>query len=192
MSQHYRLRYSCDMVAGVKYRDIVRETAFDQYGFFTTRDAIEAGIPAGELPKLAARGGLENVAYGLYRVPEVPPTDFDQFAEAIFRVGEGAYLHRESVLTLFRLADVNPRQVSVAVARRVRSKLPAFIRLTVVKAGARTTIYHGIRSQLVVDALIECQGRIERERLYEAAAQARTDGLLTTSEWQLVQGCLGA
>lgn len=55
------------MAGEAKYRDIVREIALDQYGFVTTRDASEAGVPAVELPKLAARGGLENVAYGLYR-----------------------------------------------------------------------------------------------------------------------------
>lgn len=82
-------RCSCDMTAAMKYRDTVREIAFDQYGYVATRDAVEAGVPAGEPPKLAARGALENIAYGLYRVPDVPPTCFDQFAEALLRVGKG-------------------------------------------------------------------------------------------------------
>lgn len=111
------------MSTRVKYRDVVREIAPDNYGYVTTRDAVDAGVPAVELPKLAARGGLENVAYGLYRVPDFPPTPFDQFAEALLRVGKGAYLHGESVLTLFGLADVNPRRIKVAVPRRVRTKL---------------------------------------------------------------------
>lgn len=59
----------------------------------TTRDpgktAADAGVPAVELPKLAARGGLENVAYGIYRVPDAPASAFDQFAEALLRAGEG-------------------------------------------------------------------------------------------------------
>jgi hypothetical protein len=38
-----------------------------------------------ELPRLAARGGLTNVAYGLYRVPDIPPTRFDQFAEVCYK-----------------------------------------------------------------------------------------------------------
>ena len=111
----------------------MREIALDHYGYVTTREAAEAGVPAVELPKLAARGGLENVAYGLYRVPDIPPTDYDQFAEALLRAGEGAYLHGESVLALFGLADVNPRQIKVAVRRRARPKLPPFIELTHVK-----------------------------------------------------------
>ena len=186
-SQLYRFRYSCDMAAEVKYREIVREIALDHYGYVTTRAALEAGVPAVELPKLAARGGLENVAYGLYRVPDVPPTAYDQFAEALLRVGEGAYLHGESVLALFRLADVNPRQIKVAVPRRARPKLPAIVELTHVRGDERTTFYEGLEAQPVADAILECRGRIETERLLGAAKQARKEGLLTTTEWQRVR-----
>jgi predicted transcriptional regulator of viral defense system len=171
----------------VKYRDIVREIALDHYGYVTTKDAAEAGVPAIELPKLAARGGLENVAYGLYRVPDVLPTAFDQFAEALLRAGDGAFLFGESVLALFGLADVNPRQIKVAVRRRARPKLPAFIVLTHVKGDVRTTRYEGLESQTVADAILECRGRIETDRLLDAAKQARKEGLLTTTEWQRVR-----
>ncbi|MFZ1382126.1 MAG: type IV toxin-antitoxin system AbiEi family antitoxin domain-containing protein [Scrofimicrobium sp.] len=164
----------------------MRDIALDNYGYVTTKDAVDAGVPAIELPKLAARGGLENVAYGLYRVPDVPTTPFDQFAEALFRVGEGAYLHGESVLSLFGLADVNPRRIKVAVPRRVRTKLPQFIELTQVPDAPRTTFYEGLASQLVANAILECRGRIETERLLDAAKQARREGLLTTTEWQRV------
>lgn len=175
------------MAAAVKYREIVREIALNHYGYVTTREAAEAGVPAVELPKLAARGGLENIAYGLYRVPDIPPTAYDQFAEALLRAGDGAYLHGESVLALFGLADVNPRKIKVAVRRRARPNLPPIIELTQVKRDARTTVYEGLEAQPVADAILECRGRIETERLLDAAKQARGDGLLTTSEWQRVR-----
>jgi len=172
------------MATEIKYRDIVREVALDHYGYVTTRAAVAAGVPAHELPKLAARGGLKNVAYGLYRVLDSPPTFYDQFAEALFRAGEGAYLHGESVLALFGLAEINPRQIKVAVRKRARPKLPAFVELTQVKGEVRTTFYESLQSQPVADALLECRGRIETERLLAATAQARDEGLLTTAEWQ--------
>lgn len=184
LSQYYRFRYSCDMARETTYRETVREIALDHYGYVSTRHAVDAGVPAVELPKLAARGGLQNVAYGLYRVPDVPPTRYDQFAEALLRAGEGAYLHGESVLALFGLADVNPRQIKVAVRRRTRPRLPSFIELSLVRDDVRITFYEGLESQSVVDALIECRGRIEADRLLDAAEQARAEGLLTTTEWQ--------
>lgn len=174
-------------MAEVKYRDIVREIALDHFGYVTTKEAAEAGVPAVELPKLAARGGLENVAYGLYRVPDVPPTAYDQFAEALLRVGEGAYLHGETVLALFGLADVNPRQIKVAVRRRARPKLPPFVELTHAKDDVRTTFYEGLEAQPIADAILECRGRIENQRLLDAAKQARKEGLLTTAEWQRIR-----
>ena len=175
------------MPADVKYREIVREIALDHYGYVTTKEAAEAGVPAIELPKLAARGGLENVAYGVYRVPDIPPTAYDQFAEALLRAGEGAYLHGESVLALLGLADVNPRQIKVAVRRRARPTLPPFMELTRVNGEARTTSYEGLAAQAVAEAILECRGRIETERLVAAAKQARGEGLLTTTEWQRVR-----
>jgi len=174
------------MPTEIKYRDVVREIALDHYGYVTTREAVKAGVPAVELPKLAARGGLRNVAYGLYRVPDVPPTRYDQFAEALLRVGKGAYLHGESVLALFGLADVNPRQIKVAIPRRARSKLPPFVDLTQVKTRVATTLYESLEAQPVADAILECRGHIETERLLDAAKQARAEGLLTTAEWQRV------
>lgn len=175
------------MTGCVKYRDVVREIAFDHYGYVTTKAAAEAGVPAVELPKLAARGGLDNVTYGIYRVTDIPPTPYDQFAEALLRAGEGAYLHGESVLALFGLADVNPKRVKVAVRRRTRATFPSFMELTQVKDEARTTFYEGLAAQPVADAILECRGRIETERLLDAAKQARGEGLLTTSEWQRVR-----
>ena len=115
------------MAAMVKYRDLVHEIALDNHGYVTTRAAVEAGVPAVELPKLAARGGMENVAYGLYRVSTVPCSEIDQFAEALLRAGEGAYLYGESVLALLGLADVNPRRITVAVQlHAVAAQLQAF------------------------------------------------------------------
>lgn len=175
------------MVTKVKYREIVREIALDHYGYVTTKGAAEAGVPTVELPKLAARGGLVNVAYGLYRVPDIPPTAYDQLAEVLLRAGDGAYLHGESVLSLFNLADVNPRKVKVAVPRRTRSKMPEYVELTRVNEGARTTFYEGLAAQPVADAIVECRGRIERERLRDAAKRARSEGLLTTVELQQVR-----
>lgn len=169
------------------YRDTVREIALDHFGYVTTREAADAGVPPGELPKLAARGGLENIAYGLYRVTDIPPSPFDEYAEALLRVGDGAYLHGESVLALLSLAEVNPRRIRVATTRRARPQLPAYINLTRTSPGARTTFYEGLRAQPAADSLLECRGSIPPERLRAAAEEARAEGLLTTQEWQTVR-----
>lgn len=186
-AQLYRFRYYCDMPAGLKYRNVLREIALDNYGYVTTKEAAQSGVPPVELPKLASRGGLVNVTYGLYRMTDIPPTACSQFAEALLRVGHGSYLHGESVLALLNLADVTPRTIKVAVRRRVRTKLPQFVEVVRVSEDIQTASYEGLSAQPVADALLECRGRMERERLLEAAKRARREGLLTTSEWQRVR-----
>jgi hypothetical protein len=65
--------------------------------------------------------------------------------------------------------------------------LPPFIELTRVKDDMRTTLYEGLEAQPVADAILECRGRIETERLLDAAKQARREGLVNTPEWYRVR-----
>ncbi|MEV5000103.1 type IV toxin-antitoxin system AbiEi family antitoxin domain-containing protein [Nocardioides sp. LML1-1-1.1] len=178
------------MAAEVKYRDLVREIALGEYGFITTKDAVAAGVPAVELRKLAARGALVHVAYGIYRVPDAPGSPFDQFAEALLRAGDGAYLRGDSVLALFGLADVNPRKIRVVAPKRTRAKMPAIMEVAAPPRGEapNLTRYEGLLAMRVADAILDCRGRIERDRLLKAARDARKEGLVTRAEYAKLQG----
>lgn len=191
MSKLYRKRYSFDM-AHLTYRDLVHEIAADNYGYVTTRQAERAGVPKVELVKLATRNRFAHVAYGLYRDETIPHSPLDEYAEATLRAGAGAFLRGESVLALLGLADVNPRSITVATPKRTRREVPAHIALTSAPAGATPTVYEGIASQTVADALLECRGRIQQARLLEAANQARAQGYLTTAEMSHVREMLAA
>ncbi|MGO2750119.1 MAG: type IV toxin-antitoxin system AbiEi family antitoxin domain-containing protein [Pseudoclavibacter sp.] len=174
------------------YRDIVHEIAADNYGYVTTRDAEEAGVPKIELVKLATRNRFAHIAYGLYRDETIPHTARDEYAEATLRAGEGAFLRGEAVLALLGLADANPRIITVATPKRTRRSVPTHIALTRAPRAAKPTVYEGIAAQPVVDALLECQGRLPAGRLLEAAAQARAEGYLTGAEITRVREALAA
>jgi len=165
------------------YRQVLREFADERYGLVTTQDAIELGVPAVELRKLAARGALTHLARGLYRMPDIRPSQYDQFAEAVQRVGDGAYLTGDAVLALHNLALVNPRRIRVGTATRIRHELPPYveiIRRQIPKEDL--TEYEGIRSTTVAQALLDCRGLVMRERLLEALREATKKGLVTRSE----------
>lgn len=166
----------------------MREIALEYCGYVTTKEAAAVGVPVVERPKLAARGSLEIVGCELSRVPDTPRYGLDQFAEALLRTGDGAFLHGESVLAIFGLADVNPRKFEVAVRERTRPKLPPFIESTHVRADVLTTRYEGLESQLLVDAILERRGRIKTVRLMAAAKQVRKEGLVN----HRVAACLEA
>ena len=174
-------------------RQLLREMAAEQYGYVTTRDAAAADIPAVELRKLAARGALTNVGYGVYRVADARPDERDQFAEALLLVGPDAYLTHDAVLALHHLALVNPRKLRVGTPHRTRGHLPAYIEVLRRQLPPEDlTVYDGLRCTTVARALIDCRGLVMTERLREAAAEATKQGLLTRRERAAVMRALRA
>ena len=168
------------------YRAALREIGYQNHGYVAVADAMEAGVPRVELRKIAARAGLEHVAYGLYRIPDIPTSPEDQFAEAALRAGDGAFLRADSVLALLGLADVNPRKIKVGVPKRVRRDTPEWMEITRAPDTAKVTHYNGIPIQRAGDAILECRGLVPGDRLRAAAARARAEGWLTTKEWNLL------
>jgi len=91
--------------------DTLVETASDHHGYVTTLQAREAGIDPTQLRLLARRGRLEHVTRGVYRVPVLPRTEFDDLALAIAWARDRAVISHESGLVLHGLSDVNPSVV---------------------------------------------------------------------------------
>lgn len=157
--------------------------ALDQYGYVTTRDAAGLGVPAVELRKLAQRGGLEHVAYGLYRFEDIPRTGRDEYMEAVLRVGPGAYLTHDAVLALHDLGLLNARRIRVGTPKRARPHLPASIEIIQRRLDpAELTTIEGIPATTVRRALLDCRGLVMRDRLLDAANEAARRGLLRRGE----------
>jgi predicted transcriptional regulator of viral defense system len=156
------------------------EIATAQYGFVTTRDATDLGLPRSYLGKMKARGSIERVAHGLYRFPQVPVSENAHFMEAVLWVGEHAVLSHDAVLSLHGLAGANPHVIRVSTPRRIRkSDPPAAIKVIrrTIPDGDQTR-YEGIPSTTVARALLDSRNLIMRSRLLESAHQARADGLV--------------
>lgn len=180
MSEPYRKRYSVDIVrrGAVKFREQVYELALRSHGLVTTSQAAAVGVPAVELRKLAHRGALTQLSYGLYRFDAVPADRFTEYAEAVLRVGPHAFLTHDAVLALHELALVNPRTIKVGATRRVRRGLPDWVELVQRTDGVDITEYEGIRSTTVACALRDCAGAVPRDRLLDALEEARLRGLV--------------
>ncbi|WP_345957485.1 type IV toxin-antitoxin system AbiEi family antitoxin domain-containing protein [Gulosibacter sediminis] len=90
------------------YRQDLWEIAATRNGVVTVVEAEDAGVPAVEVRKLAARGALRGYGQGVYTHRDVPTTPFTEPTIAVALAGEGAFLHRESVLDLLGLGRFNP------------------------------------------------------------------------------------
>lgn len=177
------------------YRRRLWEVALDRYGYITTADADELGVPAVELRKLAGRGMLDNVARGLYRFPDAPTTSRDAFMEAVLWVGPAAALSHDAVLALHDLASANPRTLRVLTPHRVRKTEPrSDVTILHGKLPATDlTAYFRIPSTTVARALMDCRDLVKTDRLLAAADEALRQGLLLPREREdVVQALRGA
>jgi predicted transcriptional regulator of viral defense system len=97
--------------------DRLVEHAAEHHGYVTTQDARELGIDPTQLRLMVARGRIERVGRGVYRVPVLPRSEHDELAAAIaWSRGRGVVSH-ESALRLHGLGDVNPSRIELSVPR---------------------------------------------------------------------------
>jgi predicted transcriptional regulator of viral defense system len=165
--------------APMSYRSQLRELAFDTHGIVTTHDAAAIGVPAVEVRKLAARGVLENLGYGVYRMLEAPSGRLDEFAAAVALAGQDAVLADESVLAALDLTHVTLRRIRVASARRVRATLPPTVELVRRDVPADDIgEIEGIPAMTVEAAIRSSRGRVMSERLLDAVRAAAARGLI--------------
>lgn len=166
------------------YREDLWRVAVENHGIITPQQAEDAGVPAVELRKLAARGALEHVARGVYRHLQVPFDQKTDLAAALARVGPNAVLHAETVLGMFGLGYVNPVAVQVVTPRRVRADLPKTVRMTFrAKINPdEVTNYDNLPATTVFRALKDCAPRLMTERLRGAADDALKKDLIDRKE----------
>ncbi|MGO1181645.1 MAG: type IV toxin-antitoxin system AbiEi family antitoxin domain-containing protein [Micrococcaceae bacterium] len=148
------------------YRQDLWEVAASRNGVVTVAEAEDAGVPAVEVRKLAARGALRAYGQGVYAHRDVPITPFTEPTIAVALAGEGAFLHRESVLNLRGLGQFNPPKVRVGVRRRVRRTLPEWMELETRSdvPDEDLTHYEGAPATTVRRALADMRDRMPADR----------------------------
>lgn len=105
-----------------KIYERVYEIAVDQYGYFTSTQALEAGATRQSLEMMAKRDKVERVSHGVYRVNAIPVTHLDTYMEATLWPGrQRGILSHETVLELNGISDVNPEKINVTVPKRFRT-----------------------------------------------------------------------
>lgn len=150
----------------MSYRQDLWEIAASRNGVVTVSEAEDAGVPAVEVRKLAARGALHAHQQGVYTHRDVPTNPCTEPTIAVALAGDGAFLQRESVLDLLRLGQFNPPKVRVGTRRRVRRTLPEWMELENRPdvSDEDITHYEGIPATTVRRALEDMRDRMPLER----------------------------
>src|SRR5436190_2474812 len=105
-----------------------------QNGLVTSRQADLRGVPRRDLTRLTQSGGLERVAYGVYRVAGAPRPRLLELRAAWLQLAPGADLDRRTVAdgvvshasaaTVYGVGLLEPirHEFTVPLPRRVRSR----------------------------------------------------------------------
>lgn len=166
--------------------DTLVETASDHHGYVTTLQARNVGVDPTQLRLLARRGRLEHVTRGVYRVPVLPRTEFDDLALAIAWARDRAVISHESGLLLHGLSDVNPSVVHLTAPvnnhPRAQGSGPVRIHRRDLPDADVTTI-QGLPVTTVERTITDCfEWGTDPAQLRLAIEQARQSGELTQAQ----------
>lgn len=164
--------------------DKLYDEAIGNYGLITVRQAKAMGITNASLVKLAERGRLERLGYGLYRLDKYVPNaeGLDSYACAVARVGEDAYLWGPSVLAMYHLCPTTPSRIYVGTPRRFRGKKTGGIIVKSSLPAQKIENHEGIKVQTVSDAILSSQHLVMLDRLLAATREAAVRNLLDAAE----------
>jgi len=150
------------------------------------RDLDAEGIPRAYLKRLCARGILERVDRGLYRLVDAPASELSSLAEVAKRVPH-AVVCLLSALQVHGLTTESPHAVWIIIDTRARAPRLASPKLEIVRAsgaardhGIETRIIDGVKVRLTTPAktVADCF-RFRRHVGLEVALAALKDYLKT-------------
>lgn len=118
-----------------------------QHGLLRSRDLQAAQLPRAYLARLCARGQLERIARGLYRLPGHPATAGHSLAQVGKRLPEGV-ICLLSALRFHEMTTQAPAQVWVAIDRKARRPKVADLPVRRVRF-AQPLLAQGVVTQLI-------------------------------------------
>ncbi len=167
--------------------DRLYEVASAQAGYFTTRQAHEAGYSWPLLYKHLRRRRITRSRRGVYRLVHFPPADHEELAVIWLWSEQAGVFSHETALALHGLSDVLPTRVHLTVPapwRRRRLRVPTHVVLHFAGVPKRERRWFGpVPAEAPARALNGCAREgLSPELLRQASAQAIARGLVTKRE----------
>lgn len=103
------------------------EIAEQQGGYFSVRQARQAGFSKSLLSHHVKRGRFLRLRRGVYRLARFPETPHADLYIAWLAAGEKAVLSHESALLLYGLTDLLPAGIHLTVPRTASRRLPGVL-----------------------------------------------------------------
>jgi len=159
--------------------DVLYDQAESHGGYFTTRQAGEAGISTRLLTYYTAAGDIERVAHGVYRLARFPVHRFGDAIAATLWVGPGSAVSHDSALAVYGLGASMPAVVHVSVARTFRGSRDGVVVHVAPLAPEETTVWDDVAVVSVARALVDVATDVDPSLASDAAQDAIRRGLIT-------------
>jgi predicted transcriptional regulator of viral defense system len=159
--------------------------AHEQGGYFTAKQAIEAGYGYKHLDYHETAGNFERVDHGLYRLPTVPPAEHDDLIRLTLwsrnqKDEPQAVVSHDSALVLHELTELLPNLTHLTVPLKFRKPAPLGCVLhkgSVVPSEIEER--SGFRVTKPLRTLLDAAaGELSQEQLEKAVKQALTRGFV--------------
>jgi len=175
--------------------DELYETAAAQSGYFTTKQAADAGYSTHLLRKHIAAGRVSRVQRTIYRLVHFPAVDHEELVVAWLWSERVGVVSHVSALALLELSDALPAQIHLTLpsawrARRLRVPVGVVTHHADVMPEQRSW-FGPAPATTVARTLNDCaQSGLSPELLRQATRQALQRGLVTRRELPLVVAAL--
>jgi predicted transcriptional regulator of viral defense system len=175
--------------------DRLFELAAGQSGYFTTRQAAEAGYSTHLLRKHIHAGRVTRPQRGIYRLVHFPVGEHEELVTAWLWSQQAGVVSHQTALSLHGLSDALPAQVHLTLPeawRRRRFRVPAGVVLHHADVAPEERSWFGpVPTTSASRTLPDCaQSGLSPELLRQAAQQALRRGLVTRGELAEVETAL--
>ncbi|HYT91644.1 MAG TPA: type IV toxin-antitoxin system AbiEi family antitoxin domain-containing protein [Gemmataceae bacterium] len=163
--------------------------AVEQGGYFTSKQAQEAGYGYQHLDYHVSCGNFLRVGHGLYRLPDIPPAEHDDLIRLALWSRDRqdqpqAVVSHESALVLHELSELLPTKTHLTVPPWFRKKAPEGCLLhKAVLAPGDVSHRQGFQVTTPLRTLRDvARGSISQEQLEKAVLDALDRGLVRQSK----------
>jgi predicted transcriptional regulator of viral defense system len=101
---------------------ILYELAEQQAGYFTSAQAVEAGVSRRVLSGRSQTGDIERVRYGLYRLRDFPNQPYQDIVAVCLWAGQDCAASHETALMIHGISDAMPASIHITVPRVFRGR----------------------------------------------------------------------
>lgn len=159
--------------------------AINQSGYFTAKQAKEAGYDYPHLDYHLSTGAFERIAHGLYRLTAIPPGEHDDLVKLSLwsrnrRDEPQGVVSHQSALVLHDLTELLPGEIHLTVPPTFRKRSPRGCVLhKAVLEPEDMEERLGFRVTTPLRTLLDAAaGEVSEEQLEKAVAEAITRGLV--------------